>query len=104
MSLYPADILSDPDFIALDLESRGAVWTLLLYQWQSASDALPDAPEAICRLIGLTPDRWPPVETAVDLWFPPDGDRRSNAGLSQQRNQAAAKVKQNRENAKKRWQ
>lgn len=99
LSIYPGELLADPDFVCRDLAQRGAIFTLLMLQWGNGS--LPAEPAALCRMLGITTDDWSGIADAVDHWFPEADGRRGNRRLQDQHRTILAKVRHNREAARK---
>lgn len=102
--MYAGDLLSDVNFVLMDLEARGAYWTLLCHAW--IEEGIPNDPKKISKILGITPEKlstiWPSLAPcfAVEM---DDGGKVSNRRLENERKKLKSYQKTQSERSKKRW-
>jgi uncharacterized protein YdaU (DUF1376 family) len=91
MPIYPADFLTDERFAFLTLEETGAVFLLLMWQWQNGS--IPDDPAKLAIILRVNKTVMSTLYNAIKGAFdevPGDGQRR-NRWLHQAREELLQK-------------
>ncbi len=91
---YPADWLTDDRVIAMSPAARSAYLNLLCHQ--AINDGLPNDPDALAGMSGLTRDEWAACSERVIRQFERRGGRLFNARLDREVKAVQAAIEQRR--------
>jgi uncharacterized protein YdaU (DUF1376 family) len=109
MADYPSIPLFTDAYLAdtrhLSTEEHGAYLLLMMEAWRRPTCSLPDDDALLCRLAGLSSQRWEEVKPIVMGFWTLDGRRKTwtQKRLSQERDFVARKSASQAEKASKRW-